>query len=79
MHQDCMNIKEYGRRVGNIYYNADVWRTVIQPIYYGKKDTNKSLKSVRIRDKYAKIRVKYKGDKLAIITALQSIMTQVYV
>lgn len=79
VHQDCLNIKEYGRRVGNIYYNADVWRTVIQPIYYGKKDTNKSLKSVRIRDKYAKIRVKYKGDKLAIITALQSIMTQVYV
>lgn len=80
IHQDCLNIKEYGRRVGNIYYNADVWRTVIQPIYYRDiKDTNNSLKSVRIRDKYAKIRVKYKGDKLAIITALQSIMTQVYV
>ena len=81
MHQDCMNIKEYGRRIGNIYYNADVWRTVIQPIYYRDVDnaTQSSIKSVRLRDKYAKVRVKYKGDKLAIITALQSIMTQVYV
>lgn len=78
MHQDCLNMKErkYGRRLGNIYYNNDVWYTVIQPIYY--KDHEK-CRSTRVRDKYAKIRVKYKGDKLVTITALQTLMTQSYV
>lgn len=78
VHQDCLNIKQYGRRLGNIYYNEGSWYTVIQPIYYtlGEDD---SLRSTRVRDKYAKIRVKYKGDKLVIITALQTLMTQSYV
>lgn len=82
MHQDCLNIKEYGRRLGNIYYNEDKWYSVIQPIYYkerNKDGSTSSTHSTRVRDKYAKIRVKYKGDKLVIITALQTLMTQGYV
>lgn len=79
--QDLANIKKYGRRLGNIYYNEDAWYIVIQPIYYtdiingnpGRK------KSTRIRDKWAKIRVIYSGKKIAIITAIQTIMTQSYV
>lgn len=76
MHQDCINIKDYGKRLGNIYYNHDVWYTVIQPIYY--KEDN-ILKSARVRDKYAKIRIKYSGKQLVTISALQTLMTQSYV
>jgi hypothetical protein len=37
------------------------------------------MRSARIRDKYAKIRVKYSGEKLAIIVALQTMFTLSYV
>lgn len=77
IHQDSVNIKDYGRRLGNIYYNEDKWYISLKPIYY--KDITGSLKSTRIRDKYAKIRVKYSGEKLAIIVALQSLFTLSYV
>lgn len=81
IHQDSININTYGRRLGNIYYNEDCWYVTLQPIYYN--DVNNKLelskiKSTKIRDKYAKIRIKYKGDKLVIITALQTLMTQSY-
>ena len=77
IHQDSVNIKDYGRRLGNIYYNEDKWYISLKPIYY--KDITGSLKSTRIRDKYAKIRVKYSGEKLAIIVALQTMFTLSYV
>lgn len=76
VHQDSINIKDYGRRLGNIYYNEDKWYITLKPIYFKE---GKSLKSTKIRDKYAKIRVKYSGDKLAIIVALQSLFTLSYV
>ena len=75
-HQDCLNINEYGRRIGNIQYLEDKWNIVIQPIYYS--DADKNLNSVRIRDKYIKIRVKYSGDKYVIITALSTLMRLSY-
>ena len=75
VHQDCINIKEYGRRLGNICYNEDRWYVTLRPIYY--KDS--ILKTTKIRDKYAKIRVKYSGEKLAVIVALQSMFTLSYV
>lgn len=81
VHEDCLNIKEYGRRLGNIYYNEDAWYFQVQPIYYELKDSKNSessLRTTRVRDKWAKVRVKYKGDKLVIITALQTLMTQSY-
>lgn len=82
-HQDCLNINTYGRRLGNIQYIEDKWNLVIQPIYYtenNKRESNlnKILKEVRIRDKYAKIRIKYKGDKPVVITALSTLMRLSY-
>lgn len=74
MHQDCLNIKDFGRRLGNISYIEGKWYIVLQPIYY--KD--KTLKTTRLRDKWAKIRIKYSGDKLAIITAIQTLMNISY-
>ena len=35
-------------------------------------------KEARIRDKYCKIKVRYKGDKLAIITALNTLYSDSY-
>jgi hypothetical protein len=71
-----INIKDYGRRLGNIYYNEDKWYVTLKPIYF--KEGN-SLRSTKIRDKYARIRVKYSGEKLAIIVALQTMFTISYV
>lgn len=76
VHQDMINIKDYGRRLGNIYYNEDKWYVTLKPIYFKEGD---SLRSTKIRDKYAKIRVKYSGEKLAVIVALQSLFTLSYV
>lgn len=75
MHQDCLNIKDFGRRLGNISYIEGKWYIVIQPIYY----EDKTLKTTRLRDKWAKIRIKYSGEKLAIITAIQTLMNISYV
>ena len=67
-----INIKDYGRRLGNIYYNEDKWYVTLKPIYFKEGD---SLRSTKIRDKYAKVRVKYSGEKLAVIVALQTMFT----
>lgn len=72
MHQDCMNIVNFGRRIGNISYIEGKWHAVLQPIHYKNKTS-------RLRDKWAKIRIKYSGDKLAIITAIQTLMNISYV
>jgi len=37
-----------------------------------------SLTTMKIRDKYVKIRVKYDGRKLAIINALRTLLTVSY-
>lgn len=47
----------------------------IDPIKY--KDGSRN-KETRIRDKYVRIRVKYSGKDLAVITALKTIYTQSY-
>lgn len=73
-----INIKKYGRRLGNIYYNEDKWYITLKPIYFRDLEGG-SLRSTRIRDKYAKIRVKYSGEKLAVIVALQTMFTLSYV
>jgi hypothetical protein len=53
MHQDCLNIKKFGRRLGNISYIEGKWYIVLQPIYYSQIDIqNKEiLKTTRLRDK----------------------------
>lgn len=78
MHQDCLNIENFGRRLGNISYMEGKWNIVLQPIYYTNKDS-KMLKTTRLRDKWAKIRIKYSGQDLAIITAIQTLMNISYV
>lgn len=90
--QDCKNIAEYGRRLGNIYYKEDSWYTTIEPIRYTEKYKIKKgssegiidelpdskVKEARIRDKFVKIRVKYTGEDMVIITALKTTLTPSY-
>ena len=69
---------KYGRRLGNIHYVEDKWNITLDPIYYktwsDDKTTSKTT-SIKLRDKWMKVRIKYKGDKLAVISAIQSLYT----
>lgn len=91
--QDCKNIEQWGRRLGNIHYKEDSWYITIEPIKYrekyrindgsvddwsGEKEKYSKTKEVRIRDKFVKIRVKYTGEDMVIITALRTILTPSY-
>lgn len=85
--QPLQNIKRYGRRIGNIEYKEDKWYTTIAPIYYYNKQKDaktptsfvySDLKSTRIRDKWVKVRIKYTGDKLVVINAIQSLLRLSY-
>ena len=69
-----------GRRLGNIHYKEDAWYLVFDPIVFDEninsqsvKQTNPKWKTVPLKDKWLKIRIKYRGDQLAIITALNTI------
>ena len=72
---------KYRRRMGNIQYKEDSWYVTIDPIIFdpklkaNKEDRNVNWSSTKIRDKYLKIRVKYSGEDLVIITALKTLMT----
>lgn len=66
-------------------YVEDSWDVQIQPISFkevrlnnDKKLVTSEVKEMKIRDKYIKIRVKYKGDKYAIINALRTLYTISY-
>ena len=88
--QPCYDIKQYGRRKGNIHYKEDAWYVVIEPIKFKKKypitengkviseRISEDINSTRIRDKFLKIRVKYSGEDLAIISNLRTLMTLSY-
>ena len=90
INQECKNIEnpKYGRRLGNIQYKEDSWYTNIEPIIYKERfkigDKEEAVfregkeKSARIRDKYMKVRVKYTGEDLVIITALKTLYTLSY-
>ena len=73
--QKCKNITEYGRLKGNIQYKEDSWNLVIDPII--KKKNGKS-ESARLRDKWVKIKIKYKGDNLVLVSAINTIITLSY-
>ena len=77
--QPCKDISDskYGRLLGNMQYKEDSWYITMDPIFY---KTSGSLKwsSTRIRDKYIKIRVKYTGEDIVIITALKTLATLSY-
>ena len=81
--QECRNIEkpEYGRRLGNIHYKEDSWYLTIEPIKFdpnfvaNKETSNVKWQSARIRDKFAKVRVKYSGEDLVVITAIKNLYT----
>lgn len=71
--QDCKDVERFGRRLGNIHYKEDSWYVTIDPIKF--KSGLRARQSTRIRDKYLKVRVKYSGEDLVIITALKTLMS----
>ena len=79
--QECRNIEnpEYGRRLGNIHYKEDSWYLTVEPIKFDpefKADEQhppRKWSSTRIRDKFAKIRVKYSGEDLVVFTAIKNL------
>ena len=71
--QECRNIEKVGRRLGNIHYKEDAWYLTVEPIRF-KNNKNKEWSSARIRDKYAKIRIKYSGKDLVLITAIKTLL-----
>lgn len=77
-------MKERGRLLGNIQYKEDAWNLFITPIKFKSKTmTNgeeeiSDNKTARLRDKNIKIRIKYKGDNLAIISAIRTLYTISY-
>ena len=70
MNQDCKSIEKYGRRGGNIQYKEDSWYITIDPLFLNK---NGKTVSTKLRDKYLKVRVRYSGEDLAVITAIKSV------
>lgn len=79
--QECRNIEnpEYGRRLGNIHYKEDSWYLTVEPIKFDpefkadEQNPPRKWSSARIRDKFAKIRIKYSGDSQVIITAIKNL------
>lgn len=89
--QDCKNFEEYGRILGNIHYKEDSFYSNIEPMIYDQRlnnhtkdpkdfDYNDSAlwKQDRLRDKWMKVRVKYSGKDLVVITAIKTLMTLSY-
>ena len=77
--QRCKNIETYGRRLGNIQYKEDGWYTNIEPLRYNiKLNDPKAIDfsaldqfaSAKLRDKWIKIRLRYTGDQLAIVSGV---------
>jgi hypothetical protein len=81
--QECKNVADakYGRRLGNIQYKEDSWYATIEPLVFDPllkakpEDKNAKWSSTRIRDKFLKVRVKYTGEDLVIITAIKNLCT----
>lgn len=74
--QECKNIEKVGRRLGNIHYKEDSWYLTVEPIRFTKDGS--TYNSTRIRDKFAKIRVKYSGEDQVLITAIKTLTTITY-
>lgn len=71
--QECRNVEKVGRRLGNIHYKEDAWYLTVEPIRF-KNNKNTEWSSARIRDKFAKIRIKYSGEDLVLITAIKTLL-----
>ena len=66
--QPFKDIYKFGRRIGNIQYKEGSWYTQIEPLLINAR------KEARIRDKWAKIRIRYSGKDLAVITAIKTLI-----
>lgn len=71
MTQECKSIEKFGRRLGNMHYKEDAWYITINPLLLNK---NGKTVSTKLRDKYLKVRVRYSGEDLAVITAIKSVV-----
>lgn len=77
-------MNKHGRIRGNSQYVEDSWDIQVQPLKiryaFLKNDVLEftDYASMKIRDKYLKIRVKYSGQKLAIVSALRTLFTISY-
>jgi len=79
------DVRKYGRLKGNMEYLEDLWRIEIRPVSFKWVYLNdkKELEFTRItetrhRDKYIKIKVRYTGEDLAIIQAIQTFFDYSY-
>ena len=70
--QPFKDIYKFGRRVGNIQYKEGSWFAQIEPLLI--TDERLVAKEARIRDKWAKIRIRYSGKDLAVITAIKTLI-----
>lgn len=70
--QECKDVEKVGRRMGNIHYKEDSWYLTVEPIRF-KNDKNPEWSSARIRDKFAKIRIKYSGEDQVLVTAIKTL------
>jgi hypothetical protein len=71
--QEFKDIYKFGRRIGNIHYRDGIWYSNIEPIIF-KRDENDPGKQARIRDKWARIRIRYSGEDMAVITAIKTLI-----
>ena len=71
--QQFKDIYKFGRRIGNIQYKEGSWFAQIEPLRMSITGAQQT-KEVRIRDKWAKIRIRYSGENLAIITAIKTLI-----
>ena len=72
--QECKDIKTAGRLLGNIQYKEDSWYLTVEPIKVQRYNSG-TYSSARIRDKFAKIRIKYSGEDPVLITAIKTLTT----
>ena len=83
-YQKGIDIKKYGRIKGNMQYVEDFWDVQIQPISFkwayltGSTLSYTIYNDMRIRDKYAKIRIVYDGTQYAIINAIKTLFSLSY-
>lgn len=73
------NIKKFGRIRGNMHYLEDLWNIEVRPITFvwkyssGEELEESKIQETRLRDKYVKIKVRYSGEDLAVIQAIQTL------
>lgn len=74
-----IDVRKFGRLRGNMHYLEDLWDVEIRPltIKWAYLDNSEQLiiskpKEARLRDKYVKVKIRYTGEDLAVISAIQT-------